>query len=158
MVGSDGAPVRLLSSWETYFTLLKAFICTGFLYIPRTFVESGWVYSSITFIAVSALITYTQFLFLEARVKVKARSMSDLAYKTIGTPGRMITDFFVAASQFSFVVSIIYFINLNVTPLIFGRHEVTKKATLISQSINGTVTTITEIKSKTITHSPVSKN
>ena len=84
--------------------------------------------------------------------------MGDLAYKTMGTPGKILTDFLVVVSQFCFVISIIYFINLNVTPLVFGRQDNTKKATLISQSINGTVTTITEIKSKTITHLPKVKD
>ena len=59
IIGSDGQPIRLLSNWETYFTLLKGFVCSSFLYIPRAFVESGWVYSSLILIATSALVTYT---------------------------------------------------------------------------------------------------
>lgn len=91
----DGIPIRLLSPLETYFTLLKGFVCSGFLYLPRAFVVSGWLYSTLTLIFIGALTLYTQILFLQAREKVKARSMSDLAYRTIGWPGKVLTDVLV---------------------------------------------------------------
>ena len=107
---------------------------------------------SAVLIIVGILTTYAMMLILEARKKLKATSLPDLAHKTFGRPGKLIMDVLLIVSHFSFVISIVYFINLNVTPLIFGHKSVSKKAFLISSSKDGKTTTITEIKSKVISH------
>lgn len=144
--------LKLLTPIETYFTLLKGMVCSGFLYLPRAFVRGGWVYMSVVLVCVSVLSTYSMLLSLEARKKLKATSLPDLAYKTYGRCGKFVLDVILVCSQSAFTISIIYFINLNITPLIFGHHSNAKKAVLISSSKDGKTTTITEIKSKVIRH------
>lgn len=107
---------------------------------------------SVVLVLVAILSTYSMLLLLEARKKLNATSLPDLAYKTFGRVGKLITDFLLVFSQFCFVISIIYFINLNVTPLIFGHKSKVKKTILVTSSTDGKTTTITEIKSKTINH------
>ena len=95
---SHESELKLLTPTETYFTLLKGFVCSGFLYLPRAFVSGGWVYMSIVLVIVAVLSTYSMLLMLEARKKLSATSLPDLAYKTYGRAGKFLMDVLLVVS------------------------------------------------------------
>ena len=95
---STGNEMRLLTGTEVYFTLLKSFICSGFLYLPRAFVRCGWLYTSIMLVIVAFVTSYVSNIFLKAREKLKAGSMSELAYLCFGWTGKYVVDVFLVAT------------------------------------------------------------
>lgn len=38
--------IKKLSPLRTYFTLLKGFVCTGVLYLPKNISNGGWAFSA----------------------------------------------------------------------------------------------------------------
>ena len=57
------------SSSKTFFTLLKAFIGTGIMFLPKAFQNGGILFSSITLVTVSIVTTLAFHLLLKCRAK-----------------------------------------------------------------------------------------
>lgn len=105
---------------ETYFTVVKGFIATGILYIPKAFVDGGWVYSSFAMLLAGLLSAHCATLLLDARRKIGAKSYSDLGLITFGWQGKALIDVMLASSQIGFTIAYIYFIVENLTPIFFA--------------------------------------
>ena len=58
-----------LGPWGTYFTLLKAYVCTGCLYLPRNMINGGYLWSSFTVVLCGYLTTYCTMLLIETSRK-----------------------------------------------------------------------------------------
>lgn len=46
----DKSRVKKLSPMQTYFSLLKGFVCTGILYLPKNFKNGGWLWAAISMV------------------------------------------------------------------------------------------------------------
>lgn len=95
---------------ETYFTVVKGFIATGILYIPKAFVDGGWLFTSFSMLLAAILSMHCATLLIDARRKSGAKSYSDLGYITFGKSGKAMVDLLIAVSQIGFTVAYIYFI------------------------------------------------
>lgn len=137
-----GNKPQLLNGMETYCTLLKGFVATGMLYVPKAFVDGGWLFSSVCMAVAAMLTAHCGLLILDARRKGRAKSYSDLALITLGPSGKAMVDIMIAVSQIGFTVAYIYFIVENITPIIFSAQT----ATLLNEKIitsDGNTTTVT---------------
>jgi proton-coupled amino acid transporter len=102
-----------LGTWETYFTLIKAFICTSIIYAPRAFVNGGWVFTSLT-ITLSAFLTYFSCLnLLDAAKKTGLNSYSDIGHAAYGGKGAFLSDLTLVTSQSGFCCAFVYYLNSN---------------------------------------------
>lgn len=58
--------IKKLSNCETFFTLIKGFVCTGCLYLPKSaFVNGGWLFASFCMVVSAFLTMYCASLLLE---------------------------------------------------------------------------------------------
>ncbi|KIW48911.1 uncharacterized protein PV06_01470 [Exophiala oligosperma] len=88
---------------KTFFTLLKAFIGTGIMFLPKAFNNGGILFSSITLITVSLVTTLAFHLLLQCRQEHKKTGYGELG-ETIGGPKlRAIILGSVTISQLGFV-------------------------------------------------------
>lgn len=78
--------------------LLKGFICTGILYIPKNFLNGGWGFSLIAMVLSYILTAICAFKLLEARKKCGAKSFTDLGAAAYGKGGRIAVDVALAIS------------------------------------------------------------
>lgn len=87
--------ITKLSPLRTYFALLKGFIATGVLYMPKNFRNAGWLWGGIamffSFILTHICIT----LLLKARAKRPGASFTDLGLWSMGKGGMYVVDFFL---------------------------------------------------------------
>lgn len=74
----DLKKVKKLGPVKTYFTLLKGFICTGILYLPKQVAEGGYLFSIIGLFASYVLTTICMFKLLETRAKLNGGSFTDI--------------------------------------------------------------------------------
>ena len=102
-----------MSPFKTYIMLLKGFICTGILYIPKNFLNGGWGWSLIAMILSYILTIICAYKLLDARKKCNAVSFTDIGFAAYGKPGKIIVDVMLAISQVGFVTAYIYFICKN---------------------------------------------
>jgi membrane protein insertase Oxa1/YidC/SpoIIIJ len=59
MIGDEIRKGFVKLDWKgTYFTLIKGFVCTGIIYLPKSFINGGWGFSILVFIF-SMLLTMT---------------------------------------------------------------------------------------------------
>lgn len=78
--------------------LLKGFICTGILYIPKNFLNGGWFFSLLAMVLSYILTVICAFKLLDARKKCGARSFTDVGFASYGTFGKVIVDVSLAIS------------------------------------------------------------
>jgi solute carrier family 36 (proton-coupled amino acid transporter) len=102
--------VKKLGTMETAFTIFKSFVCTGILYMPKNFKNSGWLFSGATIVASLIVTTYCCKLLLDVSDKVKLTSFPQIGLKLYGKPGKIAADIVLFSSQFGFLTAYVYFI------------------------------------------------
>ena len=83
---------KYLSQRATYFTLIKAFMCTGSLYLPKIFVNGGWLFSLICVLASACLTSYCSLLLVELTFKTEMINYSQIGYIAYGNIGLILSD------------------------------------------------------------------
>lgn len=92
------------STVKTFFTLLKAFIGTGIMFLPKAFRNGGMVFSSMTLVAVSLITSVCFKLLLECRARYGG-GYGELGAAIVGPRFRSMILFSIALSQLGFVCS-----------------------------------------------------
>ena len=70
--------VKKLGACGSFLTLIKGFVCTGVLYLPKSFINGGYGISIAMMIASALLTTYCSMLLLEVRKKVNCSNYTEL--------------------------------------------------------------------------------
>ncbi|TQS33503.1 hypothetical protein Golomagni_06150, partial [Golovinomyces magnicellulatus] len=90
------------STVKTFFTLIKAFIGTGIMFLPKAFRNGGILFSSITLILVSLINCWCFRLLLDCRQK-HGGGYGELGAAIVGPRFRNLILFSIALSQLGFV-------------------------------------------------------
>ncbi|KAL5333130.1 transmembrane amino acid transporter protein-domain-containing protein [Aspergillus crustosus] len=96
------------SNVKTFFTLLKAFIGTGIIFLPKAFRNGGILFSSITLVSVAAISTLCFHLLLQCR-RHYGGGYGDLGERISGHKLRALILASVTISQIGFVCACIIF-------------------------------------------------
>ncbi|KAJ2998837.1 hypothetical protein NUW58_g197 [Xylaria curta] len=102
------------STGKTFFTLLKAFIGTGIMFLPKAFDNGGMLFSSITMVVVSA-ITMLAFHLLLACKSRYGGGYGEIGEAIAGSRMRNLILASITLSQLGFVCSGIVFVAENLT-------------------------------------------
>lgn len=92
--------------------LLKSFVGTGVLFLPRAFLNGGMLFSSVVLVTVSSLSYYCFILLVRTRLKIDG-SFGDMGGQLYGKHMRRIILASVALSQFGFVSAYFVFVSAN---------------------------------------------
>ncbi|XWW92431.1 hypothetical protein V2A60_000354 [Cordyceps javanica] len=92
------------STLKTFFTLLKAFIGTGIMFLPKAFRNGGMVFSSMTLVAVSLITSVCFKLLLDCRARYGG-GYGELGAAIVGPRFRSMILFSITLSQLGFVCS-----------------------------------------------------
>lgn len=109
---------RKLSSLSTFLSLLKSNLGTNFLFVPRGFVNGGWMLTSCAMLFSCVLSMKTSIMLLEVNQKTGYTTFSEMGYKLYGRLGQFFSELSLVISQFSFCCSILYFLKENVCQII----------------------------------------
>ena len=96
-----------------YFSLLKGFVCTGILYMPKNFKNSGWLWGVIAMFVSFLLTQICADKLLQARKRFPRASFTDLGKLSMGRPGQYMVDIFLSIAQIGFLIGQTYFIASN---------------------------------------------
>ncbi|CBF80086.1 hypothetical protein AN7777.2 [Aspergillus nidulans FGSC A4] len=96
------------SNVKTFFTLLKAFIGTGIIFLPKAFRNGGILFSSVALVTVALISTLCFHLLLECRRRYGG-GYGDLGEQIAGSKLRSLILSSVAISQIGFVCACIIF-------------------------------------------------
>lgn len=99
---------------KTFGTLLKAFIGTGIMFLPKAFENGGLLFSSITMVVVSALTMLAFHLLLACKAKY-GKGYGEMSEAIVGHRMRQIVLSSLTLSQLGFVTSGIVFVAENLT-------------------------------------------
>jgi proton-coupled amino acid transporter len=91
------------SQVKTFFTLLKAFIGTGIMFLPKAFKNGGMLFSAITMIVVSAITALCFELLLSCRKQYGGAGYGDLGKSISGPKLRALILVSITLSQIGFV-------------------------------------------------------
>jgi solute carrier family 36 (proton-coupled amino acid transporter) len=106
--------VDKLGPWATAFTIFKGFVASGILYMPKNFINGGYLFSALTMGGSLALTLFCAKLLLDTRAKLGG-SFSEIGEKTMGRSGKIMVDVTLVGSQVSFVTAYVYFISKNIS-------------------------------------------
>lgn len=104
---------KKLGPWETYFTLVKAFLCTSIIYAPKAFINGGWLFTSFTITGSAALTYFTSLNLLQCAEKTGLKSYSDVGYVAYGDTGAFLSDLSLITSQCGFCCAFVFYLNSN---------------------------------------------
>ncbi|GAP90705.1 putative vacuolar amino acid transporter 3 [Rosellinia necatrix] len=110
---SRGAPKSATASTrKTFFTLLKAFVGTGIMFLPKAFDNGGLLFSSITMVVVSAVTMVAFHLLLACKARY-GDGYGDIGAAISGSRMRFLILFSITLSQLGFVCSGMVFVAEN---------------------------------------------
>ncbi|PTU19750.1 hypothetical protein P175DRAFT_0509758 [Aspergillus ochraceoroseus IBT 24754] len=101
------------SNVKSFFTLLKAFVGTGIIFLPKAFRNGGILFSSITLVSVAAITTICFHLLLQCRRRYGG-GYGDIGERIAGPPLRTLILGSITISQIGFVCACIIFTAENV--------------------------------------------
>lgn len=99
--------------------LLKSFVGTGILFLPRAFLNGGMLFSSLVLLAVSILSYYCFILLVNTRLKVDG-SFGDMGGVLYGKSMRLIILGSIVLSQIGFVSAYIVFTSQNLQAFVLA--------------------------------------
>ncbi|KAK4545909.1 hypothetical protein LTR36_002473 [Oleoguttula mirabilis] len=91
------------STSRTFFTLLKAFVGTGIMFLPKAFKNGGILFSSITLVVVSIISCVCFRLLLQCRQRCGGGGYGELGGAIVGPRWRSLILFSITLSQLGFV-------------------------------------------------------
>ena len=90
--------IKLLGKGATFLTLIKGFVCVSILYVPKSFVNGGWLWSIICLLISCCMTCYCAHLLLDARAAAKASSYTELGKMSYGTTGEILVNLAIGGS------------------------------------------------------------
>ena len=108
--------------------LLKSFVGTGVLFLPRAYLNGGMVFSNVVLLGVAAVSYYCFVLLVSTRLVVE-HSFGDMGYHLYGNWMRNLINFSLVLSQVGFSSAYIVFVSENLRAFVLA---VTDCATSIS--------------------------
>jgi proton-coupled amino acid transporter len=82
----------------TYLTLMKGFVCSSALYLPKSFINGGWGFSVICLVASAFLTNLCASKVLRVRAELDAKSYTDIGEKLYGSWGKLVVNVALALS------------------------------------------------------------
>lgn len=99
--------------------LLKSFVGTGVLFLPRAFLNGGMLFSNLVLLFISGLSFWCFILLVKTRLKVHA-SFGDMGGKIYGPVFRGLINFSLVISQVGFASAYIVFVSENLQAFILA--------------------------------------
>ncbi|KAJ1921335.1 hypothetical protein H4219_000651 [Mycoemilia scoparia] len=104
------------SAKKAFFLLIKSFVGTGVLFLPRAFYNGGLGFSSLLLVSVGAIALHCMLLLVECYHKYSG-SYGDLGYKLYGEPMRQAILASIVISQLGFCCAYTIFVATNMRDL-----------------------------------------
>jgi proton-coupled amino acid transporter len=70
------AEIPKLNTFQTFMTLIKGFVCSGILYMPKGFVNGGYMFTSVMMVISGFITIYSGLLLLELKAKTNLANYS----------------------------------------------------------------------------------
>ncbi|KAJ6180465.1 hypothetical protein N7519_010926 [Penicillium mononematosum] len=121
------SPAGTTTATGAVLLLLKSFVGTGILFLPRAFLNGGMLFSSMVLLGVSILSYYAFILLVNTRLKIEG-SFGDIGGILYGKHMRRIILGSIVLSQLGFVSAYIVFVSQNLQAFVLA---VSKCVTLI---------------------------
>ncbi|KAF2669610.1 hypothetical protein BT63DRAFT_372711 [Microthyrium microscopicum] len=99
--------------------LLKSFVGTGVLFLPKAFLNGGMLFSSLVLLFVASLSYYCFLLLVSTRIAIPA-SFGGMGYQLYGRPMRTLINFSLVISQIGFSSAYIVFVSENLQAFILA--------------------------------------
>ncbi|KAF2200815.1 amino acid transporter-like protein, partial [Delitschia confertaspora ATCC 74209] len=99
--------------------LLKSFVGTGVLFLPRAFLNGGMLFSNLVLLGVAALSYYCFVLLVSTRLVVEC-SFGDMGYRLYGKWMRNLINFSLVISQIGFASAYIVFVSENLQAFVLA--------------------------------------
>ena len=99
--------------------LTKAFIGTGVLFLPKAYLNGGFLFSNLVLLSVAALSYYCYVLLVKCRLKIEG-SFGDIGGKVYGENMRRVILMSVVISQIGFVAAYIVFVSENLQAFVLA--------------------------------------
>lgn len=106
-------PAGTATDSKAYFLLLKAFVGTGVLFLPKAFSSGGLVFSAVTLFIFGLLSFWCYLILVYAKMAVKVSSFAEIGLRCYGPWLQQLILFSIVLSQVGFVAAYIVFTGEN---------------------------------------------
>ena len=127
MNGATGQTSVGLTAFQTYVALLKGYCAIVILILPKAFTHGGYVFSPMC-IFVSGFVQYLAAKRLvEVGLHLGLKSYSLITLKVLGNRAKVLLDTMIAATQFSFTISLCAFMTETMVNVLHSLFDITVK-------------------------------
>jgi solute carrier family 36 (proton-coupled amino acid transporter) len=84
--------VNKLGPAATYLTLMKGFVASAVLYLPKSFVNGGWGFSILALIASCIITMHCAMLLLQVKQVTNSSSYTEIGKNLYGPVGKVLVD------------------------------------------------------------------
>lgn len=109
LLPADINPNGTASDKKAYFLLLKAFVGTGVLFLPKAFSSGGLLFSALTLFFFGLLSFWCYYILVQSKVATKVTGFAEIGLKTYGVTLQRLILFLIIISQVGFVAAYIVF-------------------------------------------------
>lgn len=109
LLPSDVNPNGTASDTKAYFLLLKAFVGTGVLFLPKAFSSGGLLFSAVVLFLFGLLSFWCYYILVQSKVATKVSGFAEIGLKTYGVTLQRLILFSIIISQIGFVAAYIVF-------------------------------------------------
>ncbi|KAJ9054948.1 hypothetical protein DSO57_1009106 [Entomophthora muscae] len=107
------------STGKAVFLLIKSFVGTGVLFLPRSFYDGGLAFSAVILFIISLFCLHCMLLLVEAQSKIGG-SFGDMGMTLYGSWARYLVLSSIVVSQFGFTCAYMIFIAKNLQDVYYG--------------------------------------
>lgn len=111
--GGHRRPRGTASVLKSFLILLKGFVGTGILFLPKAFFNGGLLFSILTLLFFGILSYWCYLSLVQSKIAAKVVSFGDIGYKLYGTWMRELILFSIVLSQIGFVAAYMVFTSEN---------------------------------------------
>lgn len=109
LLPDDINPNGTASDKKAYFLLLKAFVGTGVLFLPKAFSSGGLLFSALTLFFFGMLSFWCYHILVQSKIVAKVTGFAEIGLKTYGVTLQKLILFLIIISQVGFVAAYIVF-------------------------------------------------
>lgn len=103
--GAEPADTKGLSAFQTYIALIKGYCALLVLVLPKAFTRGGYLFSPACIILSGVIQAIAANKLVRAGQSLGLKSYSLITLKLLGSRAKILLDFMIAATQFSFTIS-----------------------------------------------------
>lgn len=116
----DNEPEAIMNTTQTFFTIVKGYCESNLLFVPRAFVNGGYIFANVQLVVTSSLMALCAVKLVHIAQEHKIYNYNEIVRRAFGPFGALMLDILLVLSCFCFTVAELIFCAGTLKSLVLG--------------------------------------